>query len=309
LLGAAVAFAGAVISKYGSVLLALPLLGLLVSVHGARSAGGALAVFLPVAGAILAAYFWLAFGSLAPASSAAYLGQAFGRSRGHIAALQAVFALAPLALASAGALIAWRRGRRLLAATCLIALSVYPAFHLWSGNFVSGQKHVVGGFLFAYLLAGVALERLWVKRSRVTALVVLAVLTTWGGLQCYWQDRSWSDPRALADHLALHVRHGEQIVAESPWSYILHLYPKGVIGSPADVIDAHYAPGREGLDLCRISWLVGNLESSDVVRAAVARCGHRPVLLSTTAQYYFDTTRLRVAVQPAVTGVYRLPCR
>ena len=48
--------------------------------------------------------------------------------------------------------------------TCLLALLVYPAFHLWTANFVSAQKHVVAGFLFAYLLAGVALERLWKSR-------------------------------------------------------------------------------------------------------------------------------------------------
>ena len=72
------------------------------------------------------------------------------RSRGHIA-LQVVFALAPFLLASVGALIAWRR-QRLLVVTCLLALSLYPLFHLWSANFVSAQKHVVAGFLFAYLL-------------------------------------------------------------------------------------------------------------------------------------------------------------
>jgi hypothetical protein len=36
--------------------------------------------------------------------------------------------------------------------TCLVALSVFPAFHLWTANSVSSQKHVVPGFLFAYLV-------------------------------------------------------------------------------------------------------------------------------------------------------------
>ena len=256
LIGAAIAFACAVISKYGSMLMVVPLLGLLVSVRGFRSSGRALAVFLSVVAVILTAYFSLFFGSLFPTSSAAYLGQTFGRSRGHIAALQVVFALAPVSLASAGAVIAWRRRQRLLVVTCLLALSLYPLFHLWSANFVSAQKHVVAGFLFAYLLAGLALERLWASRSRVTPVIVLAVLTIWGGLQCYWQDHSWSDTRTLARYLALNMKRGDRVVAESSWNYILYLYPRGMIESPADVIDANYPPRRDRLDVCRIPWLV-----------------------------------------------------
>ncbi len=307
MIGAAVAFACAVISKYGSMLMIVPLLGLLVSMRGFRSSGRAVAVFLSVAGVILIAYFSLFFGSLFPASSAAYLEQTFGRSRGHIAALQVIFALAPFSLASAGAVVAWRRGRRALVVTCLLALSLYPLFHLWSANFVSAQKHVVAGFLFAYLLAGVALERLWASRSRVTPVFVLALLTIWGGLQCYWQDHSWSDTRPLARYLALNMKSGDRVVAESSWNYILYLYPRRMIEAPADVIDANYPPPLDRLDVCRIPWLVGNPDSAGMIRAALGRCGHQHVLSSTTRQYYFDTTRLRLGVSSVVVGLYRLP--
>jgi hypothetical protein len=304
----AIAFACAVISKYGSMLMVAPLLGLLVSVRGFRRSGRALAVFLSVVAVILTAYFSLFFGSLFPTSSAAYLEQAFGRSRGHIAALQVVFALAPLSLASAGAVIAWRRRRRLLVVTCLLALSLFPLFHLWSANFVSAQKHVVAGFLFAYLLAGLALERLWASRSRVTPVIVLAVLTIWGGLQCYWQDHSWSDTRTLAHYLALNMKRGDRIVAESSWNYILYLYPRGLIESPADVIDANYpSQGHIGLDVCQIPWLVGNPDSADMIRAAVGHCRHQRVLSSTLPQYYFDTTQLRLGISSVIVGLYRLP--
>jgi hypothetical protein len=111
-----------------------------------------------------------------------------------------------LALATAGAVVAWRRRQRLLVVTCLLALGVYPAFHLWTAKLRERQKHVVAGFLFSYLLAGVALERLWISRSRTTTVAVLAALTIWGALQCYWQDHSWSDTRALAQHLASHMK-------------------------------------------------------------------------------------------------------
>ena len=132
---AAIAFAAAVIAKYGTVLMVVPLLALMLSVRGLRPGGRLLAVFISVAGIILAAYFFLFFGSLVPASSAAYLEQTFGRSRGHIAALQLVFALVPGALASVGAYLAWRRRQRGLAVTCLLALVAYPLFHLWSIEF------------------------------------------------------------------------------------------------------------------------------------------------------------------------------
>ena len=307
LIGAAIAFAGAVISKYGFMLMVVPLLGLLVSVRGFQASCRALAVFLSVVGVILTAYFSLFFGALVPASSASYLEQVFGRSRGHIAALQVVFALAPFSLASVGALVAWRRPQRLLVVTCLLALLLYPLFHLWSANFVSAQKHVVAGFLFAYLLGGVALERLWASRSRVTLVIVLAVLTIWGGLQCYWQDRSWSDIRTLAHYLVLNMQRGDRVVAESSWSYILYLYPRGMIESPADVIDANYPPSRDRLDVCRIPWLVGNMDSADMIRAAAGHCRHQNVLSAITQQYYFDTTRLGLGVSSVVVGLYRLP--
>ncbi len=306
-IGAAIAFASAVIVKYGYAANVLPLLGLLVAVRGVKRSWRALGMFLSVVGVILTAYFGLIFESLFPPSSAAYLDQTFGRSRGHITALQIVFGLAPFALASAGALLAWRRRQRLLAVTCLLALLIYPAFHLWTSNFVSAQKHVVAGFLFAYLLAGVALERLWESRSRMTAVSVLAALMIWGGLQCYWQDRSWSDTRTLAHYLALNMKRGDRVVAEASWNYILYLYPPGLIESPADVIDANYSHHGEGRDPCEIPWLIGNPDSAPMIRQAIARCHHERVLWVATSQYYFDTTRLRLGVAPTVVGVYRLP--
>lgn len=306
-IAAAVASAGAIIAKYGSILMLAPLLGVLVSAHGLRASGRVLAPFLSLLGFILAAYFWLCFGSLFPVSSAAYLEQRFDRTLGHIAGLHVVFALAPLLLAAAGALVAWRRGQRLLVVTCLMALSLFPAFHLWSANFVSSQKHAVFGFLFAYLLAGVPLERLWAAGWRFTLVLVMGLLMSWGALQCYWQDRSWADTRALAHHLALNMRRGDLVVAESSWNYILRLYPGGVIRSPAEVIDANYAPGRDRLDLCQVPWLVGNPDSAETIRTAIARCGHAPLLSTTTYQYYVDTARMRLGVHAVIVRLYRLP--
>ena len=303
---AAVAFAGAVIAKFGHVIMVVPLLGLLIAARDLTHAVRALAVFLAVAGGILAAYFWLTFGSPLPTSPATYFQQTFGRARGHIAGLQVIFGALPLALATVGAVVAWRRRHRLLVVTCLLALGVYPAFHLWTANFVSGQKHVVAGFLFSYLLAGVALERLWIARARATTVAVLAVLTIWGALQCYWQDHSWSDTRPLVHHLASHMKRGDRIVAESSWNYTLYLYPRGLISAPAEVIDANYGPRDDHRDLCEIRWLAGNPDSAAMIRDALGRCPHERVRSSTTWHYYFDTTRLRLGTSPVVVGLYRL---
>ena len=77
-IGAAIAFASAVIVKYGYAANVLPLLGLLVSVRGVKRSWRALGMFLSVVGVILTAYFGLIFESLFPPSSAAYLDQTFG---------------------------------------------------------------------------------------------------------------------------------------------------------------------------------------------------------------------------------------
>ncbi len=230
LIVAAVAFALAVICKYGYLLMAVPVLGLLISTRDLQHLGRTHALFCLVAGAIVTAYFLMFFESPFPTSMTPYLEQTFQRSRGHIAVLRVVFGLVPVALAAAGAVIAWRSGRRILALTCLLALGVYPAFHLWTANFVSGQKHVVPGFLFGYLLAGVALERLWRAGSRVTIGMRLALLTVWGGVQWYWLEHSWSDTRTLTSHLVQAMKRGERVIADSSW---LHL---GALSRRADRI-------------------------------------------------------------------------
>ena len=306
LIGAATASALAVISKYAYLPMGLPLLGLLVSQRGPRNIGRALGLFLLVAGVLVAGYFLLCFGSLVPTSMTAYLDQPFRRTRGHIAALQMIFGIGPLMLATAGAIVAWRRRERLLVVTCFVALSLSPLFHLWTANFVSSQKHVVPGFLFAYLLGGVALERLWNARSRLAPLAVLALLAIWGGLQWYWQEHSWSDTRTLTRYLAQTMKRGDKLLAESSWIYIMSLYPEGLIDSPADVIDANYSPSLDRLDVCSIPWLVG-ADTAPAIRKAAAQCGHRLVLSSASRHYYFDTSRLRRGDYTVIVRLYRRP--
>ena len=307
LIGAGIAFGAAAITKYGYLPLIVPLAGLLVSTREVRLGRG-LAVLLGVAGGMVGTYFFVTFGTPVPTSMGAYLEQTFRRSRGHIAVLQIVFGLAPLMLATAGAIVAWRRRHRRLVVTCLLALSLYPVFHLWTGNFVSGQKHVVAGFLFAFLLGGLALDRMWkVPSRRVTLVGLLCLLAVWGGLQWHWQEHSWTDTRILTRYLAQHMKPGERIIADSSWIYILSLYPAGLIASPSDVIDANYAPDRDRLDVCQASWLVGNLDTAEMIRTALESCGHRPVLATASRQYYFDTSRLWLRAFTVIVGLYRLP--
>ena len=306
--GAATAFALAVVAKYGYMAMGVPLLALLACMRGLSASARSLALFVAVAGGIAGTYFFLCFGTVVPPSAGAYLDQSFGRTRGHIAALQIVFGLAPLALAAAGAAAVWRRPRgRTLAIICLLALFVYPTFHIWTANFVSGQKHAVAGFLFAYPLAGAALERLWRSRSRTPAVAAVAALAMWGGVQCYWQDRSWPDVRPLAAHLVAHLQPGDRVLAESPWSYTLYLYPAGLVASPSAVIDANFSREMDRLDICRIPWIAGDPTGVPAIAHALRHCRHERVLSIHSRQYYFDTARLRLAVSPAVVSLYRLP--
>ena len=302
LIVAAVAFALAVICKYGYLLMVVPVLGLLVSTRDLRGLGRTLALFCLVAGAIVTAYFLIFFGSPFPTSMTAYLEQTFQRSRGHIAVLQVVFGLVPFALATAGAVIAWRDGRRILALTCLLALGVYPAFHLWTANFVSGQKHVVPGFLFGYLLAGVALERLWRAGSRVTIGILLAV-PDGVGRGAMVLAGAFVERHPTADEPS---RAGDEARRADHRRLLLDLHP-GALSRGADRISGRrdrceLFAAVDRRDVCQITWLVGNLDTAESVRDGMERCGHRPVLSSVSRHYYFDTSRLRLdAFTTAVT--------
>jgi 4-amino-4-deoxy-L-arabinose transferase-like glycosyltransferase len=304
---AALAFAIAVACKYAYVLMAPPLAALLAANGERRHLAARLALFCGVAALVVAAYFQAVFGSPFPASTAAYFEQTFRRTRDHIAVLQLVFGFVPLVLAGSGALLVWRR-RPALAVAGVLALAIYPAFHLWTSNFVSGQKHVVAGFLFAYLLAGVALDRLW-RAQAVLALGALAALAVWGVVQWHWQEHSWSDARPLTRRLAQEIRPGERVIAESSWIYILALYPGGLIASPSDVVDANFSPRVADADACGVTWLVGNPETAPSIGEIARRCGHRPLLSSSSRQYYFDTRRLRLDVFTTAVTLYRLPDR
>src|SRR4029453_8924656 len=202
-----------VVAKYGYLAMVVPVIVLLLAARGEKAGTRSAILFVSVFAGVAGAYFLACFGTLFPPSSSAYLEQSFGRTRGHIATLHVTFGLVPLLLAIAGVPAARRRPRGwVLAGACLGALLVYPAFHLWTANFVSGQKPVVTGFLFASMLGGAALDRLWRSPSRAAAAVALIALAVWGGLQCYGQDRSWPDARPLAHHLATHIRHGDRVL-------------------------------------------------------------------------------------------------
>ena len=302
----ALAFGLAVICKYGYLLMVIPLAGLLLSGTRPARPGRALALFGLVGGVLVGGYCLAFFGSPVPTSATAYFEQVFPRTRGHIAALQVIFGAIPASLAAAGAVVAWRGGRRMLAVTCIGALAVYPVFHLWTANFVSGQKHVVPGFLFGYLLAGVALDRLWRNGARVRNALILVGVAFLGGVQWYWQEHSWSDTRPLTRHLVREMKPGDRLIAESSWIYALALYPAGLVESPADVIDAAFSPDLERVDACQITWLVGDHRTAERMQNGLARCRPREVLSSISRQYYFNTSRFRLDAFTQAVTLYRL---
>jgi hypothetical protein len=201
---AAIDFARAVISKYGYAAIVVPLLALLVSVRDGKRSDRAAVMFLSVAAVILIAYFGLIFRSLFPTSSATYLEHVREKSRSYRRASDCLRACA----LRAGEC---RRARGVAKTPAIIGRDVparsvrVPGISSVDGEFRERAETCGGRLFIRYLLAGVALERLWNSRSRVSAVSVLATLVIWGRLQCYVQDYSWSDTRTLAHYLARYI--------------------------------------------------------------------------------------------------------
>ncbi|MBZ5590143.1 MAG: glycosyltransferase [Acidobacteriia bacterium] len=304
---AALAFAVAVIAKYGYAFMGVPLSALIVSLRPRRRVFRELLLFAGIAGLVVAGYFLLAFGVPWPKSASSYLNQTFRTTPQGTARMHLVYAAVPLLLAVCGGIGAWKKHSRLLVLTCLGSLLVWPAFHLWSLNFVGASKHVVAGFFFSYLLAGVGLDRLWNSRARWGVPAVVAVMLTWGGLQWYWQEHSWRDHRPAESYLLSNMKPGEKLVAEASWTFVLDLYSHRVIASPFEVIGPNRRPGSNILDTCTAEWLVDDGDRGGRVAVAAARCGYRLVVSSTSP--VFDPSRFWPARRDQPVKLYRLATR
>ncbi len=309
LLLAAGAFALAVVAKYGTVLMIAPLAAILLTARPSAGRRRDVGLFALVAGALAAGYFAAVFGKPWPSTPGAYFSQSFPITRAELAAHFAFFSAGALVLPVWGSVAAWRKHPKALIVTCLGSLLLWPVFHLAAVNHVSSQKHVVAGFFFAYLVAGVGLEHLWRSRARWAIWVVLPAVVLWGVLQSQWQEYSWSDVRPVAGVLVREMKRGDTLAADSPWSYTLFLYPAKLIDAPSAVITPSGGSERERIGSCTVTWLVSQGEKDGPVAAAVARCGYRAVLSAKGTNYYLGLrlTKPWPSSYPTTLTLYRLP--
>ena len=305
---AVASFALAVLSKYPTALMGLPLLGVLYALRP-RKAGLDTGIF-GVAGLAVAVAYYL------PVREE--ITQFVGWRPGNVPTfgvtpLMAWYARlylagAPLLLAVWGWCLA--RGRRGLAGILVLSLTIWPAYHVLSGNAVSENKHTVYALLFAYPLAGLALSRLWASLwGRPPALVIVTGLAVLGFVQVEQANRAWADVRPAADYLVHRVRPGEKLLISEAWPYTMYLYDRWRIESPWDVYDAYrLAHGDSTIDLCEYDWFVdcqGSYPWPEPIVDAIRRCGSFEPVFTTTSAVVGLGPDLRFVMYPAQTTIWR----
>ncbi len=295
LVGAALLYALAGLSKYPVLAFIAPPLALLILTTRGRRAALDLFLFAMVAGAVLLIYFMADRAQLIGFMSfRTHENPSFGVSTAQLAYSQFYYTAVPLLLALAGAILLARRrivtllppeprrasaghpehppsvgpperhmapaplraGR--LAVALLTGVMAAPIYHLGTGNPSGDQKHVVFGLIFILPLAGVALERAFADRRRLLPAALLTLgLLLFGCVQVVRIDESWPDLRASANVLSADVHPGERLLVNSAWVEDVYLYSRGRIDTPYDLYDAYRVKHlAKPVDVCAFQWFV-----------------------------------------------------
>ncbi len=296
LVGAALLYALAGLSKYPVLLFIAPPLALLILTARGRRAALDLFLFAMVAGAVLLVYFMADRAQLIGFMSfRTHENPSFGVSTGQLAYSQFYYTAVPLLLALAGAiLLARRRSVTLsppahrqapaplradwLAVALLTGVIAAPIYHLGTGNPSGDQKHVVFGLIFILPLAGIALERAFADRRRLLPAAVLTLgLALFGCVQVVRIDESWPDLRASANVLSADVHPGERLLVNSAWVEDVYLYSRGRIDTPYDLYDAYRVKHlTKPVDVCAFQWFAvvpGGEAWPAAMREQMLRCG------------------------------------
>jgi hypothetical protein len=214
----------------------------------------------------------------------------------------------PFLLALSGWFLA--KSKRILASVLLLSLTIWPAYHLWSGNSVGTQEHLVFGYLFAYPLVGLALATIWERQKRKAVVFVTIVgLVALGYVQLDQFNRRWPDLREAAGYLVGQVQPGQKLLINESWPCILYLYTEGRIHSPWDVLDVYRMPqGQSETDLCRYDWFV-NTEGAnkwpESVLERIKQCGDFEPVFSTTSTVVSLLADLHFSAYPVRTTIWR----
>lgn len=256
---AAVSFIGAVLGKYPALVFGgVPIVALIFALRGPRARMDA-AIFTFVAGAGLLVYYLVARGQLSsfvterPGQNPDF-GITFEMVGYGLVYYSAITAL----LALAGAL-AVGKSRAGLTAALLAGLLLPAAYHLGVAGSIGDHKHVVYGFVFAFPLAGLALQRAWDAGRFAPAAIAPAIvaLGAFGALQMDRIDRGSPDLSSSISYLASEVRPGDRMLINTSWPYTYELYSQGKIESPDAVYDVYrIAHGQNPVALCDFDWFV-----------------------------------------------------
>lgn len=276
LVGAALLYALAGLSKYPVLLFIAPPLALLILTARGRRAILDLALFAMVAGAVLLIYFMANRAQLVGfANFRTHENPSFGVTTAQIAYSQVYYTAVPLLLALAGAILL--KGRRRLALALLTGVVAAPIYHLGTGNPSGDQKHVVFGLIFILPLAGVTLERAFAGRGKLPAILLTVGLLGFALVQVVRIDESWPDLRGSAAVLSADVHPGERLLANSAWVEDAYLYDRNRVRSPYDLYDVYRIEHlARPVDVCAFQWFVsvpGGDAWPAAVRAQMLRCG------------------------------------
>jgi len=279
LVAAAIAMTVAFLAKYPSIIFVGPsLVAFLVLMRGRRAVADltiAAFVFIPIPLALFIEQRG-AFASLA-ANNVALGSDDFGVTSEMLTFSQLYLTAIPVALALAALLIT--KGRARLAGAVLAAGVLLPAlYHVWAGNAVSDQKHVVYSNLLCAPLIGAGLARLvsgpWRAALAVPAAVALAFVAA---EQVERLDAAWADPRGGAAYLVDNARPNDTFLINNSWPYILPLYEQKVIDRPWLVFDVYRIEQRQHRQpLCSFDWFVeapGGSQWPEDIERRVAACG------------------------------------
>jgi hypothetical protein len=210
------------------------------------------------------------------------------------------------------ALIGWfiARDKRLLASVLLFSLTMWPAYHLLSGNPVGDSKHIVFGYLFAYPLIGLALATMWERwRRKAVAIAIILALAVLGFVQLNRLDRAWPDVREAASYLTGQVQPGQKLLINESWPYTMYLYTEGRIHSPWDVFDVYrITHGESEIGLCEYDWFVnaeGSYEWPEPIVETIQQCSDFQSVFSTTGTVVGLSTDLDFVAYPVHTTIWQ----
>ncbi|MFB0537235.1 MAG: ArnT family glycosyltransferase [Anaerolineae bacterium] len=308
LLLAAVAFTLSMFAKYPVGIMLLPIVGVVFALRKEKAVMD-IVMFGLISSAITLAFYLPGREQLGQFLRWTLANKpAFGSTKTMIGFALLYLSGIPFLLALIGWFIA--KDKRILASVLLLSLTIWPAYHLISGNPVGDSKHIIFGYLFAYPLIGLALTTMWERwRRKAVAVVIILALAVLGFTQLDRLDHAWPDVRQAASYLTAQVQPGQKLLINESWPYTMYLYTEGRINSPWDVFDVYrITHGESEIGLCQYDWFVnseGSYQWPEPVLQTIQQCGVFQPVFSTTNTVVGLGTDLAYVSYPVQTTIWQ----